>query len=152
MLAAVWFHDQIQVFGYLCALAALATVYHRIQRRYYDLQSFFRQTRSSVLNALDSCTTVGELSMVRDNARAGFATSVPLDYDFDSRGIARRRPLSLAVPAIVLVFFALLLLGAIKTHAGLGLPGLTQDNETRTGDINLSLFRRLGGIGSFETR
>ena len=127
MLAAVWVHDQIQAFGYLCALAALATVYHRIQRRYYDLQSFFRQTRASVLNALDSCTTVGELSMVRDNARAGFATAVPLDYQVDSTGTVRRRPLSLVGPALVVVFFALLLLGAIKTHAGLNLPGPAQD-------------------------
>lgn len=127
VLAAVWFHDQIQVFGYLCALAALATVYHRIQRRYYDLQSFFRQTRASVLNALDSCMTVGELAMVRDNARLGFATAVPLDYQVDTRGSGNRRPLRLVGPTLVVVFIALLLLGALKTHAGLSVPGLFED-------------------------
>jgi hypothetical protein len=129
ILAAVWFYDQIQVFGYLCALAALATIYHRIQRRYYDLQSFFRQTRQTVLSALDSCTTVGELSMVRDNARVGFATAVPLDFQVGSSGVGNRRPLNLLGPAVIVVFVALLLLGAIKTHGGLRSPGLSQDNS-----------------------
>ena len=127
MLAAVWLHDLIQAFGYLFALAALATVYHRIQRRYYDLQAFFRQSRASVLNALDSCTTVGELSMVRDYARAGLAAVAPMDYQVGSSGSGNRRPLHVLGPAILVVFVALLLLGAIKTHAGLRLPGLSQD-------------------------
>jgi hypothetical protein len=146
ILAAVWFYDQIQVFGYLCALAALATIYHRIQRRYYDLQAFFRQTRTTVLNALDSCTTVGELSMVRDSARAGLAAAVPLDYQVGTSGSCNRRPLSLLGPAIVVVFVALLLLGAIKTHAGLRLPGLSQDTvQAQSISIKRLTLPRLGG-------
>jgi hypothetical protein len=132
ILAAVWFHNQIQMFAYLFALAALATVYHRIQRRYYDLQAFFRQTRMTVLNALDSCSTVGELSLVRDNARAGFAAVVPLEYQAGSGGSVNPRPLSVSSMAIVGAFVvALMLVLAIKT-GGLHLPGVNQDKPAQS--------------------
>lgn len=126
MLAAVWFHDQIQALGYLVALAALATVYHRIQRRYYDLQSFFKQSRTTVLNALDSCSTVGEISMVRDYARAGFAAVVPMGYQEGSRRFGTGRPLDLLGLGTVAVFVVFLLLGIMKTPAGVQLTRLSQ--------------------------
>lgn len=128
MLAAVWFHDQIQGLGYLFALAALATVYHRIQRRYYDLQAFFKQSRTTVLNALESCSTVGELSMVRDYARAGFATAVPMGYQDSSTGRSSNKlSLDFLGMAAVVAFVALLLVGIMKAPAGLQLPVLSQE-------------------------
>jgi hypothetical protein len=128
MLAAVWFHDQIQGLGYLFALAALATVYHRIQRRYYDLQAFFKQSRTTVLNALESCTTVGELSMVRDYARAGFATAIPMGYQDSSTGLSSNKlTLDFLGIAAVVAFVVLLLLGIMKAPAGLQLPVLSQE-------------------------
>jgi hypothetical protein len=146
MLAAVWLHDQIQAFGYLFALAAMATVYHRIQRRYYDLQAFFKQSRTTVLNALDSCTTVGELSIVRDYARAGFATVVPMGYQDGSSGSVNRRPLDVLGPALLVVFVALLLLGAINPHAGLRLPGLSQDTmEAQSFSVKRLISPKLSG-------
>ncbi len=128
MLAAVWFHDQIQGLGYLVGLAALATVYHRIQRRYYDLQSFFKQSRTTVLNALDSCATVGELSMVRDYARAGFAAVVPMGYQDSSSRADKGRPLGLLGIATVVVFVLFLFLGIMKTPAGLNFERLSQNS------------------------
>ncbi len=146
MLAAVWLHDMIQAFGYLFALAALATVYHRIQRRYYDLQAFFRQSRTSVLNALDSCTTIGELSMVRDYARAGLAAVAPMDYQVGSSESGNRRPFDVLGPAILVVFVALLLLGATKTHTGLRLPGVSQDSmQAQSSSVKRLTSPRLGG-------
>ena len=127
MLAAVWFHDQIQGLGFLLALAALATVYHRIQRRYYDLQSFFKQSRTTVLNALESCTTIGELSMVRDYARAGFAAAIPMGYQESTSKSRKGLPLEWFGMATVLVFVVLLLLGIMKTPVGLHLPVVSQD-------------------------
>lgn len=130
MLTALWFHDQIQGLGYLFALAALATVYHRIQRRYYDLQSFFKQSRTTVLNAMESCLTVGELSMVRDYARAGFAAAVPMGYQDSTSRSAKGLPLELLGMSAALVVVALLLLGIMKAPAGLHLPVLSQDTIT----------------------
>lgn len=128
MLAAAWFHDQIQSLGFLFALAALATVYHRIQRRYYDLQSFFKQSRTTVLSALDSCTTVGEISMVRDYARAGFAAVVPMGYEDKSSKPHNGRPLELLGMGTLAVFLVFLLLGIMKTPAGIDLPRLSQNS------------------------
>jgi hypothetical protein len=146
ILTAVWFHDQIQLLVYLGALAALATVYHRIQRRYYDLQAFFRQTRMTVLNAMDACTTVGELTMVRDNGRAGFAMVLPLDYQLGSSRSGNRRPVGWRGVSIAVVFVALLLLGAIKTNAGLPLPRLSQNTmQAQSVSVKRLSFRKFSG-------
>ncbi len=127
MLAALWFHDQMQGLGYVFALAALATVYHRIQRRYYDLQSFFKQSRTTVLNAMESCMTVGELSMVRDYARAGFAAAIPMGYQDNTGKSAKGLPLEMLGMASVVVVVAFLLLGVVKTPSGIHLPVISQD-------------------------
>jgi hypothetical protein len=62
------------------------------------------------------------LSSVQAMGETGLA-----DYPVGSSGSGTRRPLGWLGVSIVFVFVALLLLGVIKTNAGLPLPGLSQD-------------------------
>lgn len=64
LVACCFAGDKIPVSACICAAAAIAGIYHQLQRRHYDMHAFATRARVSLLNSLKSCDSVTAVEAV----------------------------------------------------------------------------------------
>lgn len=56
--------DKVPLSACVCAAAAIAGIYHQLQRRHYDMHAFATRARVSLLNSLKNCDSVAAVEAV----------------------------------------------------------------------------------------
>lgn len=67
--------DMIPISAFVCAAAAMAGIYHQLQRRHYDMHAFATRARVSLLNSLKNCDSVTAVEAVMSQSLKFFHRS-----------------------------------------------------------------------------
>ncbi len=73
VLGSLWFADQLPPGSGLWATAGFATIYHQLQRRYYDLQAFYRHIRESTKTSIKNAKSTSLMRKAVELMKSSYA-------------------------------------------------------------------------------